>query len=389
MIYSTDRILSTHAGSLPRPDDLRVMIADKAAGKAYDEAALAERLPSAVAEVVKKQMDCGIDLVNDGEYGKSNFTNYVRERIGGFEVREHRGGKEEVLNIIARDSRKFEGYFEANPRPRSRTGMGFPVCVEKLHYSETGRAELHRDIANFKSAIAESGATHGFLPANTPGTVEHWLGNDYYKSNEEFVFAIADVMHEEYKTITDAGLQLQIDDPDLPDCWNCLPDMSVPDYLKYAAMRIEALNHALRDIPREQVRLHVCWGSYHGPHHDDIPLSDIADLIFSVTAGSYSIEASNPCHEHEWRVFEDIKLPDGATLVPGVVGHYSDFIEHPDLVAERLVRYANLVGRENVLAGTDCGLGTRVGHASICWAKLEALSEGARRASQQLWGKAA
>jgi len=389
MIHSTERILTTHAGSLPRPDDLRAMIADKAAEKPYDAAALAARLPGAVEEVVKKQLDCGIDVVNDGEYGKSNFTNYVRERIEGFEVREHRDGREEVLSIIARDARRFDGYFDINPRPRSREGMGFPVCVENLRFSETGRAELQRDIENFKAALEKAGAAYGFLPANTPGTVEHWLGNDYYKSNEEFVFAIADVMHEEYKAITDAGLLLQIDDPDLPDCWNCLPDMTVPEYLKYAAMRIEALNHALKDIPRERVRLHVCWGSYHGPHHDDIPLRDIADLIFSVTAGSYSIEASNPCHEHEWRVFEDVRLPEGATLVPGVVGHYSDFIEHPDLVAERLVRYANLVGRENVLAGTDCGLGTRVGHPSVCWAKLEALAEGARRASRQLWRKAA
>ena len=183
-----------------------------------------------------------------------------------------------------------------------------------------------------------------YLPSNTPGTIEHWMGNEYYKTDEEFVFAIADAMHEEYKAIVDAGFQLQIDDPDLPDGWNCLPKMSTGEYRKYARMRVDALNHALRDIPKEKVRLHVCWGSFHGPHHDDIPLTDIADLIFGVKAGSYSIEASNPCHEHEWRVFEKVKLPKGATLVPGVIGHCTDFIEHPDLVAERLVRYANLVG---------------------------------------------
>ena len=194
--------------------------------------------------------------------------------------------------------------------------------------------------------------------------------NEYYQSEETFLFAIADTMHEEYQAIVDAGFLLQIDDPDLPDGWNCLPDITLPDYRKYAALRVDALNHALRDIPREKVRLHVCWGSHHGPHHDDIPLRDIIDLIFRVNAGSFSIEASNPCHEHEWRVFEDVKLPQGATLIPGVVGHCTDFIEHPDLVAERLVRYAKLVGRENVLAGTDCGLGTRVGHPSICWAKF-------------------
>jgi 5-methyltetrahydropteroyltriglutamate--homocysteine methyltransferase len=205
------------------------------------------------------------------------------------------------------------------------------------------------------------------------------MGNEYYKNDEEFLFAIAAAMREEYKAIVDAGFLLQIDDPDLPDGWACLPRITVMEYRKYAALRIDALNHALRDIPKEKVRLHVCWGSFHGPHHDDIPLRDIIDLVFRVRAGSYSIEASNPCHEHEWRVFEEAKLPQGATLVPGVVGHCADFIEHPDLVAERLVRYARLVGRENVVAGTDCGLGTRVGHPSICWAKFEAMAEGAPR----------
>jgi 5-methyltetrahydropteroyltriglutamate--homocysteine methyltransferase len=214
------------------------------------------------------------------------------------------------------------------------------------------------------------------------------MGNEYYKDDEEFLFAIAEAMREEYNAIADAGFLLQIDDPDLPDGWACLPNITLTDYRKYAAMRIDALNHALRGIPREKIRLHVCWGSFHGPHHDDIPLRDIIDLILRVRAGSYSIEASNPCHEHEWRVFEEVKLPEGATLVPGVVGHCTDFIEHPDLVAERLVRYARLVGRENVLAGTDCGLGTRVGHPSICWAKFEAMAEGARRATKILWGRA-
>jgi 5-methyltetrahydropteroyltriglutamate--homocysteine methyltransferase len=211
--------------------------------------------------------------------------------------------------------------------------------------------------------------------------------NEYYKSDEEFVFAIADTMHAEYQAIVDAGFLLQIDDPDLPDGWNCLPSITLPEYRKYAAMRVDALNHALRGIPKEKVRLHVCWGSHHGPHHDDIALKDIIDLIFRVNAGSFSIEASNPCHEHEWRVFEDVKLPKGATLIPGVIGHCTDFIEHPDLVAERLVRYAKLVGRENVLAGTDCGIGTRVGHPSICWAKFAAMAEGARRATKILWGR--
>jgi 5-methyltetrahydropteroyltriglutamate--homocysteine methyltransferase len=387
MIYSTDRILTTHAGSLPRPTDLRDMVLARSRGDAYDQGAFDRRLKSAVAEIVRHQIACGLDSINDGELSKSNFTDYVQARIAGYESRPAEARRR--LEITARDRTKFPDYFEATSNPRARlqsTKPTAPVCVEKLRY--IGAADLKRDLENFKTALAGVKVAETFLPSNTPGTIEHWMANEHYKTEEEFVFAIADVMHEEYKAITDAGFQLQIDDPDLPDGWNCLPRMSVAEYRTYAAMRVEALNHALRDIPKEKVRLHVCWGSFHGPHHDDIPLKDIADIIFRVRAGSYSIEASNPCHEHEWRVFEEVKLPQGATLVPGVIGHYSDFIEHPDLVAERLVRYGKLVGRENVLAGTDCGIGTRVGHPSICWAKFETMVEGARRATKLLWGRA-
>ncbi|MBV8737301.1 MAG: cobalamin-independent methionine synthase II family protein [Alphaproteobacteria bacterium] len=384
MLYSTERILTTHAGSLPRPADLREMIVAKATGASFDPATLERRLKSAVAEVVRQQIACGLDCVNDGELSKTNFTDYVRWRIAGYVERPSAGPRR--LSITARDETKFADYCVANPRARPVGPPTMPVCVEKLRY--TGQADLAADIANLKTALAGVSVGEAFLSANTPGTIEHWLANEYYKSDEEFVFAIADVMHEEYQTIVDAGFLLQIDDPDLPDGWNCLPKITLPEYRNYAAIRVDALNHALTGIPREKVRLHVCWGSHHGPHHDDIPLRDIIDLIFRVQAGSFSIEASNPCHEHEWRVFEEAKLPDGATLIPGVVGHCTDFIEHPDLVAERLVRYARLVGRENVLAGTDCGLGTRVGHPSICWAKFEALAEGARRATKILWGHA-
>jgi 5-methyltetrahydropteroyltriglutamate--homocysteine methyltransferase len=381
MHYSTDRILTTHAGSLPRPPELREMVFAKAAGTPYHQAAFDQHLSAAVSDAVRRQAACGIDVVNDGELSKTNFTDYVRWRIAGYEERPSTGRRR--LSITARDEAKFAGYFDSRPYPLGPATM--PVCVEPLRY--IGQADLARDLDNFRTALAGISTAGAFLPANTPGTIEHWMLNEHYKSDEEFVFAIADVMHEEYQAIVDAGFLLQIDDPDLPDGWNCLPDISLPDYRKYAIMRVDALNHALRGIPREKVRLHVCWGSHHGPHHDDIPLKDIIDLIFRVNAGSFSIEASNPCHEHEWHVFEDTKLPEGATLVPGVVGHCSDFIEHPDLVAERLVRYAKLVGRENVLAGTDCGLGTRVGHPSICWAKFETMTEGARRATKMLWGR--
>ena len=382
MNYSTDRILTTHAGSLPRPAELMDMVLAKARGEAYDQGAFVARLPAAVAEVVKRQVECGLDIVNDGELSKPNFTDYVAARIAGCENRPGTGFRR--LSMTARDERKFPEYFDAHRRPRYAGGATAPVCVDRLRY--VGQADLARDLDNFKAALAGVKVAAGFLPANTPGTIEHWMGNEYYKSDEEFLFAIAEAMSEEYKAIVDAGFLLQIDDPDLPDGWACLPDITLSDYRKYAALRIDALNHGLRGIPKEKIRLHVCWGSFHGPHHDDIPLQDIIDMIFRVRAGSYSIEASNPCHEHEWRVFEEIKLPEGATLVPGVVGHCTDFIEHPDLVADRLVRYARLVGRENVLAGTDCGLGTRVGHPSICWAKFAAMAEGARRATRILWG---
>jgi 5-methyltetrahydropteroyltriglutamate--homocysteine methyltransferase len=384
MLYSTDRILTTHAGSLPRPPELRDMVLAKANGTAVDPAAFDARLRAAVAETVRAQIGAGIDCVNDGELSKTNFTDYVRWRIEGYETRPWSGPRR--LSIIARDETKFAGYFEANPRMRAVGPPSMPVCVAPLRY--VGQADLAKDLDNFKAALTGVSVSGAFLPANTPGTIEHWMLNEHYPSDEAFVFAIADAMHEEYQAIVDAGFLLQIDDPDLPDGWNCLPEITVPEYRAYATMRVDALNHALRGIPREKIRLHVCWGSHHGPHHDDIPLRDIIDLIFRVNAGSYSIEASNPCHEHEWRVFEDVKLPEGATLIPGVIGHCTDFIEHPDLVAERLVRYANLVGRENVLAGTDCGLGTRVGHPSIVWAKFNAMAEGARRATKQLWGRA-
>jgi 5-methyltetrahydropteroyltriglutamate--homocysteine methyltransferase len=383
MLYSSDRILTTHAGSLPRADDLRAIVASKATGQEYDEADLHARLPVAVAEVVRRQADIGIDSINDGELSKINFTTYVRERISGFELQDADVRENFGLDMTARDQEKFAGYFDANPMPFKRNVTKTPVCVEDLTY--VGHDAVRQDIANFKAALDGVDVAEAYLPAVTPGTIEHWMPNEHYADEEAFVFDIAEAMRPEYEAIVEAGFLLQIDDPDLPDGWNCLPEMSVAEYRKYAAMRVEALNHGLRNIPPEKIRLHVCWGSFHGPHHDDIPLRDIADIIFGVRAMSYSIEASNPCHEHEWRVFEDVKLPDGATLIPGVVGHCTDFIEHPDLVAERIIRYADLVGRENVLAGTDCGLGHRVGHASICWAKLESLVEGAARASRRLW----
>lgn len=380
---SPDRILTTHAGALPRPDDLREMLAAKGRGEAHDEQALAERTRGAVADAVRHQVAVGLDSVNDGELSKLSFTNYARERLGGWETRIGHGTAAGRAPT-ARDRTEFAEYFtQTRPDADPNAQQTLYVAHEPLTY--VGHDAVRADIENFKAALEGVTVEEAFLPAVAPGTIEHWLQNDYYATDEEYLFAIADAMHHEYKAITDAGFLLQIDDPDLPDGWQIQMEMDVPQYRKFAELRVDALNHALRGIPEEQVRLHLCWGSYHGPHKFDIPLADVVDIILKVHAHSYSIEASNPRHEHEWRVWEDTKLPDGKVLIPGVVGHASDFIEHPELIAQRLGRYANLVGRENLMAGTDCGLGPRVGHPKIAWAKFEALAEGAQLATQQLW----
>ena len=383
MKRSTERILITHAGALPQPGELREMVLAKSRRQPYDKEVFDKRLRSAVADAVKKQIDCGIDVVNDGELGKPNFTVYVRERLSGFEERPPRPEDQPAM-IFGRDVVEFAEYFD---RPgeavRGRHARQF-FCTGPLKY--TGHDAVKTDIENFKAALQGVRVEEAFLPAVAPGTIEHWMKNEYYPNDEAYVYAIAEAMREEYKAIVDAGFILQIDDPDLADGWQINSRMSVPEYRKFALLRIDALNHALRDLPSERIRFHMCWGSYHGPHKYDIPLREIVDIILKVRAEAYSIEASNPCHEHEWRVWEEVKLPAGKILVPGVVGHFSDFIEHPELIAERLVKYANLVGRENVIAGTDCGLGPRVGHPKIAWAKFQAMTEGARLATRRLWG---
>lgn len=376
------RIQTMHAGSLPRPADLYEMIVAKEAGKLADAGKLDARLREAVGDVVRQQTETGLDSVNDGEFSKSNFSNYVRDRLEGFEERTVDAGV--AYSISDRDKAGgFAEYFKIGGRAAIGGQARRFFAVGPLAYK--GQDAIQQDIANFKAGLGDTPLEYAFLPSVAPGTIEHWLLNDHYPDDESFVYAIADVMHEEYKAITDAGLLLQIDDPDLADAWQLHTEMDEPAYRKFAEMRIDALNWALRDIPEDRLRFHMCWGSYHGPHKFDIPLDEILSVILKAKAHSYSIEASNPVHEHEWAVWKDVKLPDGKVLIPGVVGHYSDFIEHPDLVAERLVRYAEVVGRDNVMAGTDCGLGTRVGHPTIVWAKFESMVEGARRATAQLW----
>ncbi|MFQ5849347.1 MAG: cobalamin-independent methionine synthase II family protein [Candidatus Binatia bacterium] len=384
MKRSTERILTTHAGSLAQPDDLRAMVIAKNNRQPYSQEAFGKRVRSAVAEVVRKQIDSGIDIINDGELGKPNFTIYARERLSGFVERPARPEGRPSM-IFRRDMVEFPEYFDRlGDAVRGRHSRQV-FCNGPLEY--IGHAAVQVDIENFRAALRGVKVEEALLPAVAPGTIEHWLKNEYYPNDAAYLYAIADAMHEEYKAIVDAGFILQIDDPDLADAWQINFHMSVPEYRKFAELRVEALNHALRDISSERVRLHMCWGSYHGPHKCDIPLRDIVDLVLKVRAEGYSIEASNPCHEHEWRVWEEIKLPEEKVLIPGVVSHASDFIEHPELVAERLVKYAKLVGRENVIAGTDCGLGPRVGHPKIAWAKFEAMAEGARLATRQLWGR--
>ena len=388
MKRSTDRIIVSHAGTLPRPPALQELFAKGPEA----QAAFDQELTAAVGEIVAKQAEIGIDVVNDGEIGKRGaFIGYIRDRMTGIEGRPDLHNADRDAGISGRERREFPGYFAAGFGVAFPTGEGsttfaiaqYPFVVSgPLTY--VGHDVVASDIARLKAAC-EGLDVEPYLPAISPGTIEHWLWRaDPYKTDEEFLFAIGDVMHEEYKAITDAGVVLQIDDPDLPDAWQMFPDMDLEEYRKYAALRVEALNHALRDIPEELIRFHTCWGSFHNPHRNDVPLRHIVDLILSVKAECYSIEASNARHEHEWAVWAEVGLPEGKTLMPGVVGHATDLVEHPELVAQRLIRYAEVIGKENVIAGTDCGVGSRV-HREVAWAKLEDLAKGAAIASDKLW----
>ncbi|MEK7216896.1 MAG: epoxyalkane--coenzyme M transferase, partial [Chloroflexota bacterium] len=338
---------------------------------------------TAQTEGVRRQAAICIDIPNDGEYSKTSFSDYVSDRLGGLQPT----ANPYVSPISGRDMKEYPEYFGGSTIPGVPRAAGIRrvifECVEPLRY--IGQAALQTDLDNLKAALHGTAVQEAYLPAVAPGSIEHWLKNGHYPNEEAFLYGIADAMHEEYQAIVGAGFILQIDDPDLADGWQVHPDHTLAEYRKEAQLRTEVLNHALRGLPEDRVRMHMCWGSYHGPHKYDLPLSEFVDIVLSVHAQAYSIEAANPRHNHEWRVWQDVKLPEGKILIPGVVGHYSDFIEHPELVADRLVQYAGVVGRQNVIAGTDCGLGTRVGHGKIAWSKLEALAEGAAIASRRLW----
>jgi 5-methyltetrahydropteroyltriglutamate--homocysteine methyltransferase len=385
MKRSSERILTTHVGSLPRPTDLLAMLQAKEAGLRYDEQAHATRLRAAVSEVVRKQVELGIDIIDDGEYGKPSFVTYMNERLGGFEPAKGTAARSHWLQ--SREALSFpEFYNTAGLGPRQPDNM---ICTGPIVYK--GHALLKRDIDNLKAALNGVTPQEVFMPAISPSNLEERHKNAYYKSEEEFLFAFADAISEEYKAIVDAGFLLQIDDPRLVCHYNLQPGLSVAQCRTWAEPRIEALNHALRDIAPEKIRFHTCYGINMGPRVHDMELKDIVDLILKVRAGAYSFEAANPRHEHEWKVWESVKLPDDKSLIPGVISHSTVLVEHPEVVAERIVRFAKVVGRERVIAGADCGFATFAGskevHPTIVWAKLKSLSNGARIATRQLWGR--
>jgi 5-methyltetrahydropteroyltriglutamate--homocysteine methyltransferase len=342
----------------------------------------------AVADVVQKQAEAGVDIVSDGEYAKINFAGYVGDRLSGFEQRETPAG-ESPINNFGRDHQAFkEFYAEYDVAPVSGGRMR---VVAAAPITQVGQQLIQTDIANLKAAVSGANVVEAFIPSVAPGTVEGQRRNEFYATEEEYLYAIADAMREEYKAIVDAGFLLQIDDPRIVATYDLMdPAPNMADYRKFAEVRVEVINHAIGDIPEDKIRYHLCWGSWHGPHSTDLPLRDIVDIVLKIKAGAYSVEAANARHEHEWKVWDNVKLPDGKILIPGVVGHVTNTIEHPELVAMRIANFARLVGRENVIAGTDCGfsqgsLNPRV-HSTIMWAKLRTLREGADLASKQLWG---
>ncbi len=405
MKTSRERILTTHVGSLPRPDELIQLNRARQAGEAHDERLYESRLAAAVTEVAQRQQAAGIDIANDGEYGKAMgsrinygaWWSYSFQRLGGLTLgteifrlppRRSAPGEVRLTSFSDRRDRALFAAAYADPdagvstMPRGGAGMKLPVCVGPLTY--TGQAAIAADIAHLKAALAAAGIEEGFMTSIAPSSASR-IGNEHYASDEEFLYACADAMREEYRAIIEAGLVLQLDDPALAENWDMInPAPSVEAYRRFSAIRVEALNHALRGLPPERIRFHLCWGSWHGPHVTDIPLREIVDLMLSVKCQGYSFEAGNARHEHEWKLWQEVRLPEDKILIPGVVSHATNVVEHPELVAERVLRFAGAVGRERVIAGTDCGLGGRV-HPEIAWAKLEALAQGAALASKQLW----
>lgn len=380
MKRSTDRFLTTHTGSLPRPDDLIKAMFAKEEGVPVDPAALERKVAAAVAEVVRKQAESGIDVINDGEMSKPSYATYIKDRLAGF------GGEGNtfVYQDLAAFPKLEKRVFGDPGRSRRKT----PACNAPITVRDPDAARV--DVEHLKAALAQVNAREGFLTGASPGVVSLFFRNQHYKTEEEYVFAIAEGMRPEFETITRAGFVLQIDCPDLGMGRHIqYADLPLPEWRKKAEMHVEALNQATRNIPPEQLRMHLCWGNYEGPHHCDVPLGDVIDIVFKARPMAIALEAANPRHAHEWKLFETVKLPEGKMLIPGVIESKSNFIEHPELIAQRIARYAKLVGRENVMAGSDCGFGTWVGQAAVdpdvVWAKMTAMAEGARIASKEFW----
>lgn len=380
MKRSTHRFLTTHTGSLPRPQDLiRIMYA-KQEGVPVDAGALSARVASAVAEVVRKQAESGIDIINDGEMSKPSYATYITDRLSGFGGT----GNTFVYQDLAAFPNLEKRVFGDPGRSRRKT----PACNAPIGVRDPKAAQI--DVDHLKAALASVKAEDAFLTAASPGVVSLFFRNEHYPSDEAYLFAIAEGMRQEYETIARAGVNLQIDCPDLGMGRHIqYANLSLAEWRKKAQLHVEALNHAVANIPPEQLRMHLCWGNYEGPHHCDVALADVIDIVFRARPSAIALEAANPRHAHEWKLFETVKLPEGKILIPGVIESKSNFIEHPELVAQRISRYANLVGHENVIAGSDCGFGTWVGQAAVdpdvVWAKMATMAEGARLASGSFW----
>lgn len=386
MKRSTDRILTTHAGRLDGPPEYREMTMAMMSGKPVDMETFKPTVRRGIVDVLRKQAAAGIDVISDGELGKIGFGGiaYYGRRLSGLSSRKLKTGEAAFMALQTGERIEFADFYRELPF------MGSPseraVCSGPIQY--IGQEAVKHDLEVFRAAFAEAGvkAEETFMCVLAPGWLEHFFYNEHYKSEEEYIFALADAIKHEYKAIVDAGFILQIDDPALPDTYDMIvPTPSIEEYRKFAAVRVEALNQALQGLPEDRVRYHICWGSWHGPHTHDLPLEHVVDLMLKIKAGAYSLEAANARHEHEWKIWQRVKLPEGKILIPGVVTHHTNVVEHPEVVADRIIRYAGLVGRENVIAGTDCGMGFRV-HPQIAWAKLKALADGARLATKELWG---
>jgi 5-methyltetrahydropteroyltriglutamate--homocysteine methyltransferase len=386
MKRSTDRILTTHVGSLARPDDLLQLMQARSSGQPYDAAAYASRVKSAVADVVRKQVLNGVDVPSDGEQSKVGFFTYIRERLGGYELAPP--GSPERPSPWINEFNAFPEYYGALRQNRGVGSTPALICSGPIKY--IGQEAIATDIANFKAALQETNPADAFMPASAPRGRD--VGKDtHYGTHEEYLQAVADAMHEEYQAIVDAGLNVQVDDPALTYCFGHSPHLTPAERQREAELHVEAINRALRGIPEDRIRFHTCYGIDEGPRTTDAPLKDMLDLILKIRAGAYSFEAANPRHEHEYHLWETTKLPDGKLLIPGVIGHVSNIVEHPELIAERIVRFAKIVGRENVIAGSDCGFSSQATttpnvHPTVVWAKFKAMAEGAALATKQLWG---